>query len=104
VHRRHRETRERGFEARPPLALGRRPQVLVVEGEQVPGDVRGGRLRGQHLDPRRGRVDPEQECLEIEPSVACDHDLAIDDAAIRERGPQRRAELGEVAVEGLQVA
>ena len=92
------------LESRPPLALRDRAQVLVAERQQVPGDEARRRLLGQHLDPRRGRVDAQQERLELERAVARDDDLAVEDAPLGERGPERVGQFREVAVERLQVA
>ncbi len=84
---------------------GTRAQVLVAEGEEVPGHERGGRLGRQHPDPRLGRVDPEQEGVEVEMAgrTGDDH-LAVDHAPFGQGRPERRGELREVAVERLQVA
>src|SRR4026209_1733425 len=49
-------------------------------------------------------MDPEEERLEVEPTLAGDDDLAVQDAALRDRRPERRFELREVSIEGLQVA
>ena len=87
---------------RSPWGVARRS--LVAEREQVPGDERRRRLGGEHLDPRRRRVDPEQQRLELELAVARDDDLAVEDAALRQRGLERLRELREVAVERLEVA
>src|SRR5207248_10981722 len=58
-----------------------------------------GRLRGEQLHPRSGRVDAEQERLEIEAARAGDDDLAVEDAAGGNLASGRLAELREVAVE-----
>ena len=79
-------------------------QVLVVDGEEVPGDVAGRRPRGQEPDARLGRVDPEEEGVEVEAAGSGDDDLAVDDGPLGEGRPQRRLELREVAVERPQVA
>ena len=42
--------------------------------------------------------------LEVERAVAGDHDLAVEDAALGQLGPERLGELREVAVERLEVA
>ena len=95
---------EDGLEARPPLALRHRPEVLVAEREQVPGDERRGRLGGEHLDPRRGGMDPQQQRFEVEPVVAGDDDLAVEDAPIGQGRAERIGQLREVAIERLEVA
>ena len=53
------------LQSSPSLALRDLAQVLVAEREQVPGDEARRRLLGQHLDPRRGRVDAQQQRLEL---------------------------------------
>ena len=87
-----------------PLSLLDRPEVLVPERQEVPRHEAGRRLGRQHPDPRFGRVDPEQERVEVERPVGPrDHDLAVEDAAFGERRAERLTELGEVAVERLEV-
>src|SRR5687767_12619675 len=49
-------------------------------------------------------MDAQQQRLEIEPGSARDDDLAVDDAALRQRGGQRDDELRKVAVHWLLVA
>src|SRR5207248_4937020 len=58
-----------------------------------------GRLRGEQLHPRSGRVDAEQERLEIEAARAGDDDLGVEDAAGGNLASERLAELREVAGE-----
>src|SRR3954471_15114949 len=48
-------------------------------------------------------MDPEQERLEGKLPVRRDHDLAIDDATLRQARLQRVGELGKVAIERLEV-
>ena len=103
VDRRRRAT-EHGLQPRPSLAQRRVAQVLVADGQQVPGDERRGARLGQHLHPRRGRVDAEEQRLEVEHAVVRDDDLAVQDASLGQRGTQRIGQFGEVAVERLQVA
>ena len=85
------------------LALRHRPQVLVVQRQQVPRHERGGRLRGEHPDPRLGRVDAQQQRLEPQAAVGRDHDLAVEHAALRQLGAERLGELRKVAVQRLEV-
>ncbi len=80
------------------------PEVLVVEGQEVPGNVPGRRLRRQEPNARRSRVNPEEERVEVEPPGAGDHDLAVDHGPIGEGGAKRPLELREVAVQRPQVA
>ena len=49
-------------------------------------------------------MDAQQQRLEVERAVPGDDHLAVDDAALRQRGPERVGELREVAVERLEVA
>src|SRR2546426_12398221 len=49
-------------------------------------------------------MDAEEQRLEVEPVGARDDDLAVEDAALRERGGERRDELREVSVHRLLVA
>ena len=49
-------------------------------------------------------MDAQEQRLEVERSVARDDDLAIEHAAVRERCPEWFGQLGEVAVQRLEVA
>ena len=96
---------EHRLEPGAPLSLLDRAEILVPERQEVPRHEAGRRLGGEHPDPRLGGVDPEQERVEVERPVGSrDHDLAVEDAAFRERRAERVAQLGEVAIERLQVA
>ena len=95
---------EHGLEAGSPLTLGRLAQVLVADGEQVPRHERRRRLGRQHLHSRSGRVDPQQEQFELQRAVAFNDDLAVQNASVGERRPERIRELREVAIERLEVA
>ena len=65
---------------------GQLEQDVVVAGEQVEGDEARGRLLGQHVDARLGRVDALAEQVELLPArLAVDHDLAVEDVAARRR-------------------
>lgn len=57
-------------------------QVLVAQRQQVPGDEGSRHLRGQELHPRRGRMDAQEQRLEVETAGAHDHDLAIHNVAL----------------------
>ena len=85
------------FELRQGAAVG-------VVGEQIERDERGGDLGGELLDPRRRRMQAHLQRVEVEPVRAGDDDFAVDDAAGGEGGEQAGAELGEVAIERLQIA
>ena len=63
-----------------------------------------GVSRGEHVDPGLGRVDALQQGLEVQPVAAGDDDLAVDHAAVRQVGPQRLDDLGEVAGQRLLAA
>ena len=79
--------------------LDQRPlqQHVVAEGEEVEGDVRRRRLGGQAADAGLGRVDALEEGVEVEaPTLAVgDDDLAVDDAACRERSTERLESSGK---------
>ena len=102
-----------------PAAWPRRGRPRAVRGARPAGTARrssspsasrshatklAGDCLGEHPDPRGGRVDAQQERLEVERAVTRDDDLAVEHAALRERRPQRRGQLREVAVERLEVA
>ncbi len=72
---------------------------LVAERQQVEGDEHARRLGGEARHPRRRRVDPLEQGVEVESvAVPVGHDdLAVDDAPLGQRRPQGLHELGEVA-------
>ena len=90
------------------MALGQRTieQRLVVERQQVEGDERRRRLGGEPAHARLGRVDALQQRVEVETAIVRGRhdDLAVDDAALRQRREQRVEQLGEVAGERPLVA
>src|ERR1035437_3461527 len=96
--------REGLLEERAPFTLGSGSKVAPVEGEEIPGHVAGGRLGREQLHSGSGWVDPEQQRVEVQAPWPGDDHLAVEDAAIGQRGPQRGRQLREVAVEGLEVA
>ena len=63
------------------LAQRCRPQVLVVEGEEVEGHERRWRLRREAPHARLGGMDALLQGVEVEPVGAGDHDLPVHDAA-----------------------
>jgi hypothetical protein len=78
----------------------------VAIGQAVEGHEAGRCLGGEHGDPAGGGVDAQEEGIEVQLAVAGDDDLAVEDPATRcaPHPPQRRLQLGEVAVQGAQVA
>ncbi len=60
--------------------LGERTIVdrLAVPEEDVEGDERRGRRRGELADPRLSGVEPQLHRVEVERTVALDHDLAVE--------------------------
>src|SRR5439155_12154166 len=101
---RRRSIRKQLLQSPPARLEGLLAQVLVVEGQQVPRDERGGRLRGEELDARCSRVDAQQQRLEIESVRADNDDLAVDDAALGQLSEQRIDELRKIAVHRLGVS
>ena len=87
-------------------AVGERDarQVPLRQAQQVPRHQRRRRPRREHGDPRRRGVDAELQRLELQAVGAGDHQLAVNDAALRELLQQRLDQLGEVAVQRFQVA
>ena len=55
------------------------------------------RVFGEHPHPRVGRVDALLQRLEVQAVIGGDDDLAVDHAALRQLGLDRRDQLGEVA-------
>src|SRR5207245_1164277 len=72
--------------------------------EEIEGHERRRRLRRELRHPRGRRVQAQLQHLEVEPALARDHDLSVDYAARGKAGLKGGLELGEVAIEGLQVA
>ncbi len=94
------ESLEQLLERRSALREGLLEQHLILAREQVEGDVGGGRLEREPLDPRGRRMDPLAERVEVLAAVAVAHDdLAVEHVAAR-----GERELGEVAPERLAVA
>ena len=95
---------ERALEEGAALRERRPPQIPVVERQEVEEHHAGGLLCGEEADPGLGRVDAEQEGLEVQPGRPGHHQLAVDHAAPGKALPQGLGQLGEVAVERLQLA
>ena len=87
-----------------PLALRRRAQILIAQGEHVPADERRRSLFGEHAYPRFRRVYAQQQRLELESVRPRNHDLTVDDATFRQVRPERGRQLGKVSIERLEVA
>ena len=95
------------LEARPALGERALAEVVVAIGEAVEGDERGRRFRGEHPDARLGRMDADEQRVEVEAALGTgDDDLAVERRTARRaaQGQERRVELGEVAVQRLEVA
>jgi hypothetical protein len=82
-----------------PLGEGAFGHVVVADREHIEGHERRRGLLREHLHAGRGGVDALLEVVEVEALVAGQHDLAVDDAAIRQRGRQHGRQFGEVARE-----
>ena len=95
---------ERALEARASLLERLATQIVVALREQVERDERRRCFRRELLDARRGRMDPERQQIEVETMVGGDHDLAVDDGALREVLPKWIDQVGEVARERALVA
>ena len=79
-------------------------EVLAVHGQHVERDKRRGRLLRQLRDPRRRRMQPQLQGIEVEAARRGDDDLAVDDTVVREIRQQRVVQLGKVPIERPQVA
>lgn len=71
--------------------------VVVAEGQQVECDEGGWCAVGKHSHPRLGRMDALLQRLEVQAVVGGDDDLPVDHTAMRQLGPDRGDQLGEVA-------
>ena len=74
-------------------SVGLLSTVVLGVGEQVERDERCGGLGGEPIDPRLGRVDAQQEGIEVEGTVTGDDDLAIEHAPWRQVGQQGLGQL-----------
>ena len=75
---------------------GLAPQVPSVQGEEVEGHERRRGAVRQHRHPGGGGVDALQQGVEVEPVLAGDHDLPVDDGPRREGAADGLDQLGEV--------
>src|SRR5262245_8035407 len=76
----------------------------VVDGQEIECNVRRWSLDREQLHSRRRAVDAFLQHLELQPPVPGDHDLPVNDAALRHRRLDRIDDLGEVAGEWSFVA
>src|SRR5262249_31201066 len=72
--------------------------------EEVERHERRWRRGGQLLHPRSGGMQAQLKEIEVETAGADDHDLAVDDTALREMLDEGWSELGEVAIQRTQGA
>jgi hypothetical protein len=86
--------------------VGERPagEVVLAEREQVERDEARRRLLGQQVDPRRRRVDPLLQHLELQPRPLGDEQLAVEHAPAGQLLERSGDDLGEVAGQRLGVA
>src|SRR5581483_9914160 len=98
------DARERALEPRAALREERTAQVVSAVREEVEGDERRGRLRGELANARFRRVDAHLQRIEVEAVVGHDHDLAVEHDRRRQRFDEAARELREVAIQRLQVA
>src|SRR6266550_5254871 len=92
------------FEAGASLFERHLAQIFIADREEVPHDVRGRRLFGEKLHARRRRMNAQQQGFKIETCRSGDHDLAVDDASLRQGSSERREQLRKIAVHRLLVA
>src|SRR6267142_962466 len=93
--------REQLLELRAPLRERNLAQIIVAQREHVPCDVRRWRLLGEQLHARRGRMNAQQQRLEVETIRASDDDLTVEHATLGKRIEQRRDEFREVTIHRL---
>src|SRR5688572_10573836 len=90
------------FEPRAPRGQrlgGERLAGLV--GEEVEHDQRRRALDGELANAAGGGVDALEQVVERQPAVEGDHDLAVEDEALRAQACERLDELGEVSRQRL---
>ena len=77
---------------------------LAVDREQIEGDERRGHASASFATRDAAGCRRSCSASKSSPSVRGDHDLAVEDAAGRKALEQRVVQLGEVAIERLQIA
>src|SRR6185295_10313433 len=80
------------------------PQVLAADGERVEGDERRRRVLGEPGHPRRGRVEPQLQGVEVQSARRGDDDLAVQYCTGGEPGEQRVVQLRKIPIQRSQVA
>jgi hypothetical protein len=103
VQRRSRAAQQ-PLEPHAPFGLRQIHRRLAAGAEQVERDEARRRLLRELCDARRRGVDALLQRVEVEPVRRHDHDLTVEHAALGQRVVQRPLELGEVAIQRLQVA
>ena len=88
----------------PALALRGLHPAPPAGRQQVKADERCRRLLRELRHPRRGRMEPHLQRIEIEPMGRRDHDLSVDHTALGQLFEQRLVQLREVTVERPQIA
>src|SRR5262249_36893158 len=94
----------RGRGIRPHARRAESHQSATADRKGIEGHERRGRLTRELLHPRSGRVQAHLERIEVEALRCDDDDLAVDHAAFRKARGERIVQLGEVAIEGTEVA
>ena len=86
---------QQSLEACAPLVLRLGAQISPVDGNEIECHERRRRLRRQLRHARRRGMKPHLQRVEIE-AVGCrDHDLAVDDAAVRQGGEKASCKSGK---------
>src|SRR5438552_5658315 len=97
-----RHVREELLEPSPPLREGQRGEIATgVVHERIEDEIGHRRLAREFPHTALGRMDALQEGVEVEPPVAGDDDLPVEDDAPERQRAQRGNELGKVARESL---
>ncbi len=92
------------LQARATLGLRDTAQVLPVDGKRVKPDEGGRRLNSEPGGTGGGRMQAHLESVEVQAVRRGDHDLAIQNRAVRQPGPQRVVQLRKIPIERLEIA
>ena len=79
------------------------PQILIAQAKQIEEHHRRRRLLRQQPHPRRRRMHPQLQRIEVQPALRRNHDLPVQHAPRRQLLQQRGLDIREVPVQRLAV-
>lgn len=91
------------FQSKPALAEGQGYERLaIVRDKHIEYDINSGRLRGESLHARSGRVNPLQQRIERKAAAMRHGDFSIKHEALRGELRESLHHLGEISCKRLQ--